>query len=63
MNETDKVWLITDIGGQDGSIFADLLLSKGYKNIHGIIRRSAVFNTRNIDHIFDKELVENMVLG
>jgi GDPmannose 4,6-dehydratase len=52
--EYDKVWLITGIGGQDGSTFADLLLEKGYRNVHGIIRRSAVFNTQNIDHIFDK---------
>ena len=52
--ELDKVWLITGIGGQDGSICSDLLLDLGYTNIHGIIRRSAVFNTQNIDHIFDK---------
>jgi GDPmannose 4,6-dehydratase len=52
--ETEKVWLITGICGQDGSYFADYLLSLGYKRIHGIIRRSANFNTQNIDHIFDK---------
>jgi GDPmannose 4,6-dehydratase len=53
-NELSKTWLLTGIKGMDGSLFADLLLSKGYTNIHGIIRRSAVFNTQNIDHIFDK---------
>lgn len=50
----DKTWLITGICGQDGSWFADYLLELGYRNIHGIIRRSATFNTKNIDHIFDK---------
>lgn len=54
MTELDKVWLITGICGQDGSWFADILLEKGYKNIHGIMRRSASFNTKNIEHIFDK---------
>ena len=40
MNELDKIWLITGISGQCGSILAEILLGKGYKNIHGIIRRS-----------------------
>lgn len=52
--ELNKVILIFGIGGMDGSTLADILLQKGYKNIHGVIRRSAVFNTQNIDHIFDK---------
>lgn len=53
-NEKSKTWLITGICGQDGSWFADYLLELGYTNIHGIMRRSATFNTMNIDHIFDK---------
>jgi GDPmannose 4,6-dehydratase len=48
-----KVALITGITGQSGSFLAELLLEKGYI-VHGIIRRSATFNTQNIDHIFDK---------
>lgn len=52
--DLNKVWLITGICGQDGSWFADYLLELGYKNIHGIMRRSATFNTQNIDHIFHK---------
>jgi GDPmannose 4,6-dehydratase len=48
-----KIALITGIGGQDGSLMADLLLSKGYE-VHGIIRRSSNFNTQRIDHIFNK---------
>ena len=51
--ENKKVALITGVGGQDGSFLAELLLEKGYI-VHGIIRRSATFNTQNIDHIFDK---------
>ncbi len=53
-SEMDKVWLITGTCGMDGSNFVDLLLSKGYTNIHGTMRRSATFNTANIEHVFDK---------
>ena len=51
--ENKKVALVTGICGQDGSFLAELLLEKGYI-VHGIMRRAATFNTRNIDHIFDK---------
>ena len=54
MEELNKIWLITGICGQDGSIMADYLFSLGYTNVHGTMRRSATFNTSNIDHIFDK---------
>lgn len=53
-DEFDKVWLVTGSCGMDASLFFDLLLEKGYSNIHGTMRRSATFNTQNIDHIFDK---------
>jgi GDPmannose 4,6-dehydratase len=53
-NELDKTWLITGVTGQTASYFCDMLLEKGYTNIYGIMRRSATFNTQNIDHIFDK---------
>ncbi|MDG2291571.1 MAG: GDP-mannose 4,6-dehydratase, partial [Phycisphaerales bacterium] len=43
--------LITGITGQDGSYLTELLLDKGYE-VHGIIRRSASFNTDRIDHIY-----------
>ena len=45
--------LITGITGQDGSYLAEYLLSLGYE-VHGIVRRSSVFNTERIDHIFDR---------
>lgn len=44
--------LITGITGQDGSYLAEFLLAKGYE-VHGIIRRSSMFNTLRIDHEFD----------
>lgn len=47
-----KVALITGITGQDGSYLAELLLEKGYQ-VHGIIRRASLINTRRIDHIYD----------
>jgi GDPmannose 4,6-dehydratase len=46
-----KIALITGITGQDGSYLADLLLGKGYE-VHGIKRRSSLFNTDRIDHIY-----------
>lgn len=53
-DELNKTWLVTGACGQDASYFFDLLLEKGYTNIHGTMRRAATFNTQNIDHIFDK---------
>lgn len=46
-----KTALITGITGQDGSYLAEFLLEKGYV-VHGIKRRSSLFNTQRIDHIF-----------
>lgn len=46
-----KTALITGITGQDGSYLAELLLEKGYC-VHGIIRRTASFNTERIDHLY-----------
>ena len=46
-----KVALITGITGQDGAYLAELLLSKGYE-VHGIKRRSSLFNTARIDHLY-----------
>jgi GDPmannose 4,6-dehydratase len=46
-----KVALITGITGQDGAYLAEFLLNKGYE-VHGIKRRSSLFNTARIDHLF-----------
>ncbi|MDD5751569.1 MAG: GDP-mannose 4,6-dehydratase, partial [Candidatus Peribacteraceae bacterium] len=48
-----KKALILGITGQDGSYLAELLLDKGY-DVHGLIRRSATGNTKNIDHLLDR---------
>jgi GDPmannose 4,6-dehydratase len=53
-----KVALITGITGQDGAYLAELLLSKGYM-VHGIKRRSSMFNTQRIDHIYEDPHIEN----
>ena len=53
-----KVALITGITGQDGSYLAEFLLEKGYV-VHGIKRRSSLFNTQRIDHIYQDPHVEN----
>jgi len=46
-----KVALITGITGQDGAYLAEFLLKKGYE-VHGIKRRSSLFNTERIDHLY-----------
>ena len=46
-----KTALITGITGQDGSYLAELLLAKGY-HVHGLKRRSSLFNTDRIDHLY-----------
>jgi len=46
------VALITGITGQDGAYLAEFLLSKGY-TVHGLKRRSSIFNTDRIDHLRD----------
>jgi GDPmannose 4,6-dehydratase len=46
-----KTALITGITGQDGAYLADLLLKKGYI-VHGVKRRSSLFNTDRVDHLY-----------
>jgi len=53
-----KVALITGITGQDGSYLAEFLLKKGYI-VHGMKRRSSLFNTDRIDHLYQDPHVEN----
>ncbi len=53
-----KVALITGITGQDGAYLAELLIKKGYL-VHGLKRRSSLFNTERIDHIYLDPHVEN----
>ena len=53
-----KTALITGITGQDGAYLAELLLKKGYI-VHGIKRRSSLFNTERIDHLYQDPHVEH----
>ena len=48
----EKRALISGITGQDGSYLAEFLLAKGYE-VHGIVRRSSLFNTDRIDHLYE----------
>lgn len=49
-----KKALITGVTGQDGSYLADLLLSKGYE-VHGMVRRTSIFNTKRIEYLFSNK--------
>lgn len=53
-----KKALITGITGQDGAYLADFLLNKGYE-VHGVKRRSSLFNTERIDHIYQSPHVQH----
>ena len=53
-----KKALITGITGQDGAYLAEILLKKGYE-VHGIKRRSSLFNTDRIDHLYQDPHVDN----
>ena len=55
---TNKRALITGITGQDGAYLAEFLLNKGYE-VHGLKRRSSLFNTDRIDHLYQDPHVNN----
>jgi GDPmannose 4,6-dehydratase len=54
----NKTALITGITGQDGAYLAELLLEKGYC-VHGVKRRSSLFNTARIDHLYEDPHLED----
>ena len=56
-----KTALITGITGQDGAYLAELLLQKGY-TVHGLKRRSSLFNTQRIDHLYQDPHVDGRKL-
>lgn len=53
-----KTALITGVTGQDGAYLADLLLEKGYI-VHGVKRRSSLFNTDRIDHLYQDPHIDH----
>lgn len=58
MNPTQKTAFITGVTGQDGAYLSEFLLKKGYI-VHGLKRRSSLFNTDRIDHLYQDPHVEN----
>ncbi len=57
-NNQQKVALITGVTGQDGSYLAEFLLKKNYI-VHGIKRRSSLFNTNRVDHLYQDPHIEH----
>jgi GDPmannose 4,6-dehydratase len=55
-----KIALITGITGQDGAYLAEFLLAKGYM-VHGIKRRSSLFNTKRVDHLYHDQHEKNVM--
>ena len=53
-----KKALITGVNGQDGAYLSEFLLNKGYQ-VHGIRRRSSIFNTQRIDHLISDKFENN----
>ena len=49
----NKTALITGVTGQDGAYLSDFLLKKGY-TVHGLKRRTSLFNTDRIDHLYQE---------
>jgi GDPmannose 4,6-dehydratase len=58
MSRHQKIALVTGITGQDGAYLAEFLLKKGYI-VHGIKRRTSLFNTDRIDHLYQDPHVDN----
>ena len=56
--ENKKVAFITGVTGQDGAYLSEFLLNKGYV-VHGLKRRSSLFNTARVDHIYQDPHIEN----
>ena len=59
---TAKTALITGVTGQDGAYLSEYLLKKGYV-VHGIKRRSSMFNTERIDHIYQDPMSKTATLN
>ena len=53
-----KIALITGVTGQDGAYLSEFLLKKGYE-VHGIKRRSSLFNSGRIDHLYQDPHIES----
>lgn len=58
MNPLKKVAFITGVTGQDGAYLSEFLLEKGYI-VHGLKRRTSLFNTDRIDHLYQDPHIDN----
>ena len=58
IKKNKKTAFITGVTGQDGAYLSDFLLKKGYI-VHGLKRRSSLFNTQRIDHLYQDPHVSN----
>jgi GDPmannose 4,6-dehydratase len=58
MNPAKKIAFITGVTGQDGAYLSEFLLEKGYI-VHGLKRRTSLFNTDRIDHLYQDPYTEN----
>ncbi|QOG00774.1 GDP-mannose 4,6-dehydratase [Flavobacterium sp. MDT1-60] len=58
MNPLKKIAFITGVTGQDGAYLSEFLLEKGYI-VHGLKRRTSLFNTDRIDHLYQDPYIEN----
>jgi GDPmannose 4,6-dehydratase len=58
MQNNNKIALITGVTGQDGAYLSEFLLKKGY-TVHGLKRRSSMFNTDRIDHLYQDPHIED----
>ena len=56
--ESNRIALITGVTGQDGAYLSEFLLNKGY-TVHGLKRRTSLFNTDRIDHLYEDPHIEN----
>ena len=54
----NKIAFITGVTGQDGACLSEFLLKKGY-TVHGLKRRTSLFNTDRIDHLYEDPHIEN----
>ena len=60
MNNTKrKIALITGVTGQDGAYLAEFLIEKGYE-VHGIKRRTSLFNTARIEHLYQDKHTDSI---
>ena len=59
--DSNKKSFVTGITGQDGAYLAEFLIQKGYE-VHGLKRRTSLFNTQRIDHLYQDQYENDLIL-